>query len=422
MEYAHRNLFLLALGQALLVTNNVTLIALNGLAGFALADNKALATLPVVGYVVGAALATYPASLWMKRVGRRSGFLTGALFGIVGGAIATLGIWSASFWTLVAGTLVLGTYNAFGQYYRFAAADAAPVEWKERAISLVTAGGLAGGIAGPALSKITLDLWQPTFIAAYASLIGLCLFTLLVLSGLRIAPAGAEEVRGAARPMRSVMAQPVFIVAVLVSAVSYGVMHLLMAATPLAMRFSELPYAAAAGVIAAHVVAMYAPSFVTGALIRRAGVLPVMASGVGLMAACVAVALQGQHYLHYWWSLALLGVGWNFMFVGGTTLLTEAYLPAEKARTQGINEIFVYSATAIGSLASGVLVSSVGWNTLNLVALPLLALASAAILWLALTRLGSQRALARQTGLSAGEHLARTSTLKPDRVSIERDV
>ena len=386
MEHAGRNVFLLACCQALLFTNNVTLIALNGLAGFALADNKALATLPVTGYVLGAALATFPASLWMKRVGRRNGFLTGTLFGIAGGAIATLGIYLSSFWTLVFGTLVLGTYNAFGQYYRFAAADAAPLKWKAKAISLVMAGGLVGGIIGPEMSKVTRDLVQPTFIASYASLIGFCLVTMAILAGLRIPDPKDEEAHGAARPLKEIMVQPVFIVAVVVGALGYGVMNLLMTSTPLAMGFCGHPYSAAASVISAHVIAMFGPSFFTGSLIQRFGVLNVMMAGVASMLACVSIALSGQLVHHFWWSLVLLGVGWNFMYVGGTTLLTEAYRPAEKAKAQGANEILVFCTTATSSFTSGVLVNAAGWNTLNYVALPFLAIAGSAALWLTLRR------------------------------------
>jgi MFS family permease len=386
MQHAGRNVFLLACCQALLFTNNVTLISLNGLAGFALADNKALATLPVTGYVVGAALSTFPASLWMKRVGRRSGFLAGTLFGLAGGAITTLAIWQQSFWTLVLGTLVLGTYNAFGQYYRFAAADASPLSWKARAISLVMAGGLVGGIIGPEMSKVTRDLVQPTFLASYASLMGFCLVTMAILAGLRIPDPKGEEVHGATRPLREIMAQPVFVVAVVVGALGYGVMNLLMTSTPLAMGFCGHPYAAAASVISAHVIAMFGPSFFTGSLIHRFGVLNVMLAGVAAMFGCVAIALSGQLVVHFWWSLVLLGVGWNFMYVGGTTLLTEAYRPAEKAKTQGANEILVFCTTATSSFASGVLVNAAGWNTLNYVALPFLAIAGAAALWLALKR------------------------------------
>lgn len=386
MQHAARNIFLLACCQALLFTNNVTLIALNALAGFALADNKSLATLPVTGYVVGAALATFPASLWMRRVGRRSGFMTGTLFGIAGAAIATLGIWLGSFWTLVAGTFVLGTYNAFGQYYRFAAADAAPLRWKARAISLVMAGGLVGGIVGPGLSTWTRELAQPAFLASYASLIVFCLVTLAILAALRFPEARAAEVEGPARPLLEVMAQPAFVVAVAVAALGYGVMNLLMTSTPLAMGFCGHPYAAAASVIAAHVVAMFAPSFVTGSLIQRFGVLNVMLAGVAAMLACVAVALSGQLVVHFWWSLVLLGIGWNFMYVGGTTLLTETYRPAEKAKAQGANEILIFCTTATTSFASGVVASTAGWDVLNYVALPFLAAAGAAALWLARRR------------------------------------
>jgi MFS family permease len=386
MDHSRRNVFLLACCQALLLTNNVTLIALNGLAGFALADNKALATLPVTGYVVGSAISTFPASLWMKRVGRRNGFLIGTLFGLAGGAIATLGIWLGSFWTLVLGTLVLGTYNSFGQYYRFAAADVVPLKWKAKAISLVMAGGLVGGVIGPEMSKVTRELAQPTYLASYASLLVFCLVTMAILSGLRIPDPKPEEFHGATRPLKEIMAQPVFVVAVVVGALGYGVMNLLMTSTPLAMGFCGLPYAAAASVISAHVIAMFAPSFVTGSLIQRFGVLNVMMAGVAAMFGCVAIALSGQLYMNFWLSLVLLGVGWNFMYVGGTTLLTETYRPAEKAKAQGANEILVFCTTATSSFASGVLVNAAGWNTLNYVALPFLAIAGSAALWLALRR------------------------------------
>ena len=386
MEHARRNVFLLACCQALLFTNNVTLIALNGLAPFALPDNKAHATLPDTGYDVGATLYTFPPSLWMKKVGRRNGFLTGTLFGLAGGAIATFGIWTSSFWTLVGGTLVLGTYNAFGQYYRFAAADATPVQWRAKAISLVMAGGLVGGIIGPEMSKFTRELVQPTFLASYASLIGFCLVTMAILSGLRIPDPHGDEAHGATRPLKEIMAQPAFVVAVVVGALGYGVMNLLMTSTPLAMGFCGHPYAAAASVISAHVIAMFGPSFFTGSLIQRFGVLNVMLAGVAAMFGCVAIALSGQLVSHFWWSLVLLGVGWNFMYVGGTTLLTEAYRPAEKAKTQGANEILVFCTTATSSFTSGVLVNAAGWNTLNYVALPFLAIAGAAALWLALAR------------------------------------
>ena len=386
MTSAARNVFLLACCQVLLFTNNVTLISVNGLAGHALADNKALATLPVTGYVVGAALFTYPASLWMKRLGRRAGFLTGSVLGILGAAIASFGVYTSSFATLLAGTLVLGGYNAFGQYYRFAAADAVPGSGKARAISLVMAGGLAGGFIGPELSKHTRDLIQPTFVASYASLIGFCVLAMAIQWFLRIPAPPAEESSGPARPLREIVLQPTFMVAVGVASLGYGVMNLLMTSTPLAMGFCGHPYAAAASVIAVHVIAMFGPSFFTGSLIQRFGVLNVMLTGVLLMFAAVGIALSGQQVTNFGLALALIGVGWNFMFVGGTTLLTETYRPSEKARAQGANEIIVFCTVAVTSVSSGVLVSAAGWNTLNLVALPALVAAGAAASWLAFRR------------------------------------
>lgn len=386
MTLEARNVLLLACCQVLLFTNNVTLISVNGLAGYVLSDNKALATLPVTGYVVGAALFTFPASLWMKRVGRRAGFLTGSVLGILGAAIASLGVAVGSFATLIAGTLVLGAYNAFGQYYRFAAADVAPGGNKARAISLVMAGGLVGGLIGPEMSKHTRDLLQPTFVASYASLMVFCLIAMAIQAMLRVPAPKADEASGPVRPTREIVTQPTFVVAVAVAALGYGVMNLLMTSTPLAMGFCGHPYAAAASVIAAHVVAMFGPSFFTGSLIQRFGVLKVILAGVAAMFGAVAIALSGQQVAHFWLSLTLLGVGWNFMYVGGTTLLTEAYRPSEKAKAQGVNEILIFCTVAVSSVSSGVLVNAAGWNTLNYVALPILGVAGAAALWLAARR------------------------------------
>ena len=379
-----QNVFLLACCQALLLTNAVTLIAVGALAGFALADNKALSTLPATSYVIGAALAAFPASMWMKRVGRRNGFLTGIAFGLAGASIATFAIHSASFVLLCLGHALLGVYNGFGQYYRFAAADAATPDFKAKAISLVLAGGLVGGFVGPELTRFTIDLAQPTYLATYASLLAFGALAMAIVSLLAIPPSAEAASHEPARPLRALAAQPKFAVAVLVAAIGYAVMNFLMTATPLAMRFCGHPYGAAAGVITAHVIAMFAPSFVTGSLIKRFGVLAVMGTGVVLLFACVAVALSGQQVLNFWWALALLGVGWNFAYVGGSTLLTEAYRPSEKAKAQGLNEITIFAVQAISSFSSGVLVNAAGWNVLNYIALPLILVAGASLLWLRL--------------------------------------
>ncbi len=382
MDSSRRNVFLLACCQALLLTNAVTLIAISALAGYALVDTKALATVPATTYVLGGWFSAYPASLWMKRVGRRNGFLTGGAFGLAGSVVATLAMASSSFALLCIGTFLLGTYNAFGQFYRFAAADAAPADFKAKAISLVLAGGLVGGLIGPEVSKLTLDLASTRFLATYASLFGFCLLSMAIIAFLAIPPAQVAGADGPARPLGEIVRQPVFIVAAASAGLGYGVMTLLMTATPLAMGFCGYPYAASASVIAAHVVAMFAPSFFTGALIQRFGALTVIVWGVALELACVLIAVSSQAVMNFWWALVLLGMGWNSPYVGGTALLTEAYRPAEKAKTQGANEIVIFGVQALASLSSGVLVNTTGWTILNYFAIPLLALAGAAALWL----------------------------------------
>jgi hypothetical protein len=291
-----------------------------------------------------------------------------------------------SFPLLCAGTFLLGAYNAFGQYYRFAAADAAPADFKAKAISLVLAGGLVGGIVGPQVSKLTIDLLEPRFLASYASLLVFTLASMAIIGMLQIPSPREEGAQQGARPLGEIVRQPVFLVAAACGGLGYGVMTLLMTATPLAMGLCGYPYAAAAGVISAHVVAMFAPSFFTGALIQRFGVLNVIVAGVVLELACVAVAVSGQQVANFWWALVLLGLGWNFMYVGGTTLLTESYRPAEKAKAQGVNEFIVFGVQALASLSSGVLVNTTGWTTLNYFAIPALGLAGTAAVWLALRR------------------------------------
>jgi MFS family permease len=384
MENQKRAVLLLASCQALLLTSGVTLISIGALAGYALAGDKRLATLPSATYVIGALLGTMPASLWMRRVGRRNGFLTGGVFGLAGSVLATFAMVSSSLTLLCLGSVLLGVYNAFGQYYRFAAADAAAPDFKARAISYVLAGGLVGGIVGPEVSKFTRGLAGPTYTASYASLFLFSLAAMAIASRLAIPPAQDSTAHGKARGLREIVSQPVFLVAASVAALGYGTMNLLMTATPLAMGFCGLPYNASATVIASHVVAMFAPSFFTGSLIRRFGVLHVMLAGVAAMFACIGVALSGQLMAHFWVALVLLGIGWNFMYIGGTTLLTEAYRPAEKAKAQGVNEMTVFTVQAISAFASGVLVNSDGWRTLNFVAIPLVVLATLAIVWLAL--------------------------------------
>jgi MFS family permease len=386
MNSTRRNVGLLAACQALLMSNNATLIAINGLAGLALAPFKAIATLPVTCWVAGGAIATMPASLHMRRVGRQRGMTFGMLWGIVGALLCATAVGLQSFWLLCFGTLVFGVYNAYGQYYRFAAADVAGPEFRGTAISLVLAGGLVGGILGPTVSRATVDLLQPRFTGAYLALTGFAIATIVLLRFVRI-PAPSAKVQAAqGRPLAEIAAQPKFIVAVLSGAIGYGVMNFLMTSTPIAMGVCGHPYSDAAFVISSHVIGMFAPSFITGGLIKRVGVLPVMFAGALLNFAAIGIALSGISVAQFWWSLVLLGVGWNFLYVGGTTLLTETYRPEEMAKAQGANEQAIFIVMAISSFTSGLTVTQAGWERVNLYALPLVALVAIAIGWFALAR------------------------------------
>jgi MFS family permease len=393
MNSTKRNVALLAACQALLFTNNSTLIAINGLAGLALAPYIGLATLPVTCWVLGGAIGTMPASLHMKRVGRQRGLTTGTLWGVVGALICAGAIWVQSFWLLCFGTMVWGVYNAYGQYYRFAAADVASADFKAIAISLVLAGGLVGGILGPTASRWTIELLAPKFMGAYLALIGVALATMLLLRFIRIPTPSAAEQAATGRPLREIAAQPKFIVAVLAGAIGYGVMNFLMTSTPIAMQVCGHPYGEAAFVISSHIIGMFAPSFVTGPLIKRVGVLPVMFAGALLNFLAIGIALSGVAVAQFWWALVVLGVGWNFLYIGGTTLLTETYRPEERARAQGTNEQAIFIMMALSSLSSGLTVTTAGWERVNLFALPLVAIVAIALVWFAL-RTRAQKAAA----------------------------
>jgi len=383
MDSTRRNVGLLAACQALLLTNSATLIAINGLAGLALAPTRALATLPVTCWVAGGALATMLASLHMKRVGRQRGLMAGTLWGVVGALICAGAVWMQSFWLLCFGALVFGVYNAYGQYYRFAAADVASADFKSTAISLVLAGGLVGGILGPTTSRFTVDLLAPRFTGAYLALIGFALATMLLLRFIRIPAPDAKMQAAPGRPLREIAAQPKFIVAVLSGAIGYGVMNFLMTSTPIAMGVCGHPYGEAAFVISSHVIGMFAPSFFTGGLIRRLGVLPVMFVGALLNFAAIGVALSGISVAAFSGERVLVSMGWNLLYTGGTTLLTGTYRPEEMAKAQGANDQVIFIVMLVSSLASGATVTAAGWGRVNLYALPMVALVAVAIVWFA---------------------------------------
>jgi len=382
MDPVKRNVALLSACQGLLLCNAVTLVTVNSLVGYQLAADKRLATLPVTGYVIGTTLATLPAAHFMKRYGRRNGFMLGCGLGIAGGLVCVLAVWLHSFWLLCLGTVLAGAYNAFGLQYRFAAADLASSDWKAKAISFTLAGGILGGVLGPETGKLTRDLLAIPFMGSYAALAGFALLAMLITSFLRIPPLPVAEQRGTGRSLATIARQPAFLVAVACAALGYGAMNLLMSSTPLAMDLCGLSFAETAPVFEWHVIGMYAPSFFTGSLIRRFGVLQVMLGGAACMFACVGVAVSGQSLSQFWGALLLLGIGWNFLYIGGTTLLTETYATSERAKVQGSNDFIVFGLQGISSVSSGAVLIHSGWTTLNLLILPMVLLAALSASWL----------------------------------------
>ena len=383
IERQYRNVLVLSGCQATLQTSGATMIAVTGLAGLALASNPALATIPLTCYVLGSAITTIPASLLMGAIGRRGGFQVGAGLGMFGAAVCALAVFLADFYLLCAGMTVMGMYTAFGKYYRFAAADAAEVKFLPKAISLTLAGGIAGGILGPEMAKRTAGLYvDHAYLGSYLSLIFVCLAATIILMWLDIPRLSEHERKDSGRPLGVIMRQPVFVVAALASMLSYGIMNLFMTSTPLAMRAHDHHFDDAAFVLQWHMIGMYGPSFFTGSLIQRFGVLKVIVAGIALLFVCIVAALLGTELLNFWAALFLLGVGWNFMYVGGSALLTECHTPAERAKTQAANDFMVFATMAISSASSGLLLSKSGWNAVNYGSIPFLLLAAAATAWL----------------------------------------
>ena len=390
----NRHLGLLAIAQGLFLTNNVVFIAINGLVGLSLAPVGWMATLPVMGYVVGGALSTGLVARSQQRWGRQISFQIGLAVAFFSALLCTLALAINSFWLLVAATVIAGYYSANGQLYRFAAGELAAPEQREKAVSWVLAGGLIGAIIGPNLANHTRDVMGAPFMGAYLALAGVALLSMLVMRGIAFGPAPkpvANAPKG--RPMREIMRQPVFLVATMGAALGYGVMNLLMAATPLAMQVCGMPFSDAALVLEWHVIGMFAPGFFTGHLIKRFGALPVMGVGVVLNIACIFIALSGQDLHQFLIALFLLGVGWNFLFTASTTLAMQAYRPEEKDRAQAALNFWVFATMALTSFASGALVTTQGWFWLNMGSLLPVGVLALALVWL----WRRQRLSARQT-------------------------
>ena len=379
----NRHLLLLAIAQGLFLTNNVTFIAINGLVGLSLAPAGWMATLPVMGYVVGSALSTGLVAKSQQRFGRKGSFQLGLLVALLSAGLGAWAVLIQSFWLLVATTFIAGYYSANAQLYRFAADELTTVDYREKAVSLVMAGGLIGAIVGPNLAMHTKNSLAFPFAGAYVALALVAVISMGVMAFIEFPPApAASSTDQPGRPLGVIMRQPVFMVAVLCASLGYGVMNLLMAATPLAMQVCGLEFSDTAWVLQWHVIGMFAPGFVTGHLIKRFGVLPVMGVGVLLNLACIAVALSGADLQQFLVALFLLGVGWNFLFTGSTTLSMLAYTPQEKNRAQAAINFCVFATMAVTSFASGALVTTQGWAWLNWGSLLPVVLAGMGLLWL----------------------------------------
>lgn len=377
MNFARGNVALLACSQAAMLSAIVMSMAVGAIVGAALAPDKGLATLPIAAMVVGTAIASLPAAMLMRRRGRRTGFLLGASLGVAGSLLAAYALHRQSFAVFVIGHLLLGSYQGFANYYRFAAVEAVDAARASKAISWVVAGGVVAAFLGPQLGQWGRDwIAGDLFVGAYLAQAALGVLALAMIAQLRLAPVAVGQ-GGDARPLREIVAQPALRASILGAAIGYAVMIMVMTATPLAMIGCGLPGSDVTPVIQWHVAGMFVPSFFTGSLVRRHGAPRVMQVGFVLLLGHVAVALTGLEFLHFLSALVLLGVGWNFAFIGGTALLTQAYRPSEQTRVQAVNEFVVFGLVALASLSAGWVYDRFGWVALNLAVVPLLVMALA---------------------------------------------
>lgn len=357
-------------------------MTIGGLAGAQITSRPELATMPIAALFLGTAVAMFPASMWMARVGRRPGFIGGAALGAAGGLVAAAGIWRESLVLLSTGTFLIGTYQAFAQFYRFAASEVAEEAFRSRAISLVLAGGIVAAVAGPLLGRLGGPLLHPEYVGSFLLLALVCLIAAGVLTRLEIPPAASITASGpAGRPWRTIVMQPAYLLALFGAATGYGVMILAMTATPIAMVHHHHALGSTATVIQLHTLGMFLPSFFTGALIARFGVVRIMFAGVLLFFGHVLMTLTGTGLGSFAAALILLGVGWNFLYIGGTTLLTSTYDVNEKGRAQATNDMTIFAVGLACSFGAGGLLQALGWHKLNVLLLPWLALAAVALIW-----------------------------------------
>jgi len=378
-----RNVALLALAQALFVSVQSMASATTPLAAYELlgAGEKWLATIPVFLVHFGLMATTVPASLLMERIGRRGGFSVGAFTGIASGLLGAIAMWKAEFLLLAVAAFLQGAAAAFAWYFRFAAADTTLPADRPKAIAWVLAGGVLAGVLGPQTAKWAVDWLTVAFAGAYLVASTFSLLVLGLVQGLRIPALSRRERATGGRPLMAIARQPAYRLAVASSVCGYAVMTLTMSATPLAMQACGFAFGDSASVIQAHVVGMFLPSFFTGYLISRFGVVAIIAAGASLEACCAIINLTGIGFANFFVANLLVGLGWNFTYVGGSTLLTTTYTPAERAKVQASHDFLVYAATATAAALSGALQAEAGWAMVNVTALPLLAVVLGAALW-----------------------------------------
>jgi MFS family permease len=393
-EAYRRNVAVLAVAQALFMCTQSMGIATTPLAAHSLLGvDKSLATLPIFLNHAGIMLTTIPASLLMGRIGRRAGFTIGAVLAIVFGLLAAYAMVLRSFELLCVSALLQGSAAAFAWYYRFAAADASPDGFKPKAISYVMAGGIAAGFLGPQIAKWTVDWFAPvTFMGVYIAVTITGALSVLLMQLLRIPRLTAAERAQGGRPMSEIIRQPAYIAALISSMFGYGVMTLVMSATPLAMLACGFHFADSATVIQVHIIAMFLPSFFTGHLIQKFGVLTIISVGALIQVGCALVNIAGIDFANFLIANALVGLGWNFTYVGGSTLLTRTYRPSERARVQASHDFVVYATTATAAALAGFLQQKSGWMAINIAALPLMGIVMATMLWLSLRERREARA------------------------------
>ena len=383
MQSDHKNVLVLGTCQMLSGTGRGLFMVTSPAVALAIAPHPALVTLPTGLIVVGAALAAMPTSLFTRRFGRKIGFLCGTVLAAASGISCTAAVLYQNFWLLLLGGFLYGLFSSFSQLYRFAVADAASEAFRPKAISLVLAGGVFAGFAGPNLANWGKGLLANHFFAgAFLFMVGTGLLAAITLLFLNIPNLTKAQREGAQRPLHEIVRQPVFVVAAVSATVAQTVMNFLMTATPVAMiAHGGHSFGSVATVISSHSVSMFAPGFFTGSLVKRFGEIPMIVAGLTLQGACIGVALLSIEVFNFWLAMVLLGLGWNFTYTAATSLMTTAYTPAERNKTQGMMNQIVYTVVAIGSLSSGAFIHFLGWNWVNIGAMPMLLFAVLVTIW-----------------------------------------